>query len=254
MLVLATGRPRYSIPYEALSECPCYIVSTGGAQISLWHPPSGSSPGHVEELVSHRFTATELTKLVDLADPENCDGYDYTLTGDKYELVCHRQACWDSALVAFGHGFDESRVVLVDTLSREALQRGSLDFNVFTTDPGKWIEKAKEKLPTEMVKGARAVTFLDWSPLPLVSVQCAGADKALALEHICARLQVQLNECIAFGDSVNDIVLLRAAGCGMAVSNAKPQVVSVADVLLPYSNDQHAVAHALLYLHERGQL
>merc|ERR1712172_173877 len=112
----------------------------------------------------------------------------------------------------------------------------------------------KQKLPKEMIGGARAVTFLNWSPLPLVSVQCAGADKALALEHISARLRVQLRECIAFGDSVNDLEILQTAGCGVAVSNAKCQVISVADVLLQDSNDQDGVANALLYLHERGQL
>merc|ERR1712232_735628 len=115
-------------------------------------------------------------------------------------------------------------------------------------------EMAKGRLPTEMITGARAVTLLNWSPLPLVSVQCAGADKALALKHICAELQVSLDECIVFGDSVNDITVLRAAGCGVAVSNAKGQVKAVADIVLQDSNEEDAVARALLHLHGNHQL
>merc|ERR1712061_375031 len=96
-------------------------------------------------------------------------------------------------------------------------------------------------------EGLRAVTLLNWSPLPLVSIQFDGIDKAQALHRICLPFAISMNECIAFGDNVNDVVLLRTAGCGVAVANAKQEAEDAADVILPLSNDEDAVAHAILH-------
>jgi len=40
-----------------------------------------------------------------------------------------------------------------------------------------------------------------------------------------------LADCVAFGDNYNDIEMLKGVGLGVAVANAKPEVLAVADVV-----------------------
>jgi Cof subfamily protein (haloacid dehalogenase superfamily) len=63
------------------------------------------------------------------------------------------------------------------------------------------------------------------------------ANKGAALELTAARLGVTAEETIAFGDSWNDIPMLRWAGLGVAVGNAKPEVISAADRTIGRSED-----------------
>ena len=59
---------------------------------------------------------------------------------------------------------------------------------------------------------------------------------------ICARNLA--GETIAFGDGSNDISLLRAAGCGVAMENAEPAVKAAAD-RVTLTNDASGVAAVL---------
>lgn len=62
--------------------------------------------------------------------------------------------------------------------------------------------------------------------------------KATAMEAICAVLHRTADDCIAFGDSMNDAEILEAAGIGIAMGNASDQVKAIADLLCePCSQD-----------------
>ena len=57
----------------------------------------------------------------------------------------------------------------------------------------------------------------------------AGADKGAGLTWLCDYLGVSPKDTIAFGDSSNDITMLRAAGDGVAMANAFPECLAAAD-------------------------
>jgi phosphoserine phosphatase len=63
-----------------------------------------------------------------------------------------------------------------------------------------------------------------------------------ALHDICARLGITLDDAIAVGDGANDLLMLKAAGAGVAL-HAKPSVAAKAKIRLNYSD-----LTALLYL------
>jgi len=70
------------------------------------------------------------------------------------------------------------------------------------------------------------------------------ATKGRALEALSVRLGFSLSETVAFGDGLNDLTMLTAAGLGVAVANARPEVKALAnDVCL--SNQADGVAHYL---------
>ena len=55
------------------------------------------------------------------------------------------------------------------------------------------------------------------------------ADKSRGLAALCEHLNIPMAEVIAIGDSPNDLGMLKAAGLGVAMGNARAEVQAVAD-------------------------
>jgi len=70
-------------------------------------------------------------------------------------------------------------------------------------------------------------------------------DKAHALQKVADYMGRDTHDITVFGDSINDIGMFKLAGTSVAVSNALDEVKAVADVVLPHSNDEDAVAKYL---------
>ncbi|SER31621.1 HAD family hydrolase [Parafannyhessea umbonata] len=69
--------------------------------------------------------------------------------------------------------------------------------------------------------------------------------KGAGLEWLCAHLGIDPAQAIAFGDSPNDLSMLRAAGSGIAMLNAYDEAKAVADRVTAYDNDHAGVARHL---------
>jgi Cof subfamily protein (haloacid dehalogenase superfamily) len=78
----------------------------------------------------------------------------------------------------------------------------------------------------------------------LVEISAAGVTKAYALSALCEEIDVQPQSVVAFGDMPNDIPMLAWAGRAIAVENAHPDVIAVADEVTA-ANDEDGVAIAL---------
>lgn len=72
----------------------------------------------------------------------------------------------------------------------------------------------------------------------------AAIDKGEGLRRACAAIGIDPAEAVAFGDSENDIPMLRAAGLGVAMGNADPEVRAAADCIT-LSNNENGIAAAL---------
>ena len=77
-----------------------------------------------------------------------------------------------------------------------------------------------------------------------IEINCSEANKGAALERLCGILGVEREESIAFGDDTNDMSMLRAAGVGVAMGNAKDIVKAAAD-MVTLTNDEAGLAKAL---------
>ena len=75
-------------------------------------------------------------------------------------------------------------------------------------------------------------------------LQAKGVSKGFALEWLCEHTGISTSAVVAFGDESNDIPLLEAAGMGVAMQNAIPEVQAVADATTT-SNDDAGVARFL---------
>ena len=80
-----------------------------------------------------------------------------------------------------------------------------------------------------------------------LELNSANAHKGLALKRFAEHLGLGLENCMAFGDGANDLTMIQAAGIGVAMSNACPEVLAAADYVT-LSNDEDGVAAALAHL------
>lgn len=122
-------------------------------------------------------------------------------------------------------------------------------FTDFSTLPDKPAEKIMVGYRSpEQIKQVEACLpkelYCQISDDKIIMIQPKGVEKGKALEALCARLQISLVHTVAFGDDWNDISLLNAAGTGVAVENALPEVKAAAKELCA-SNEEDGPAHWL---------
>lgn len=66
-----------------------------------------------------------------------------------------------------------------------------------------------------------------------LEISAPGVDKGSGLRELCGILGISPDECIAVGDSYNDLEMLRTAGLPLAMGNANESARSLARAVLP---------------------
>ena len=85
------------------------------------------------------------------------------------------------------------------------------------------------------------VTASTWNNIEL---NIKTAHKGNALKRFAEHLGFTLDNCMAFGDGMNDLTMIEAAGTGVAMANAEPAVKAAAKIVTS-SNDEDGVAAVL---------
>ncbi len=89
-----------------------------------------------------------------------------------------------------------------------------------------------------------AVTFIEIFP--------RGITKGSALSAICKKLNINMEEAVAFGDQELDIPMIEAAGISIAMGNAIKELKDKADFVTK-SNNEAGIAYAIENYLERGE-
>lgn len=63
--------------------------------------------------------------------------------------------------------------------------------------------------------------------------------------YVAKQYQINRSHIIAFGDEHNDLEMLDAAGRGVAMQNAIPDIKAIADDVTPVDNDHDGLAKYL---------
>lgn len=104
------------------------------------------------------------------------------------------------------------------------------------------IKKLKGMLAVKIIN-KYYVTFNGIS-LWIINVANEKVSKGNAVLYLCQYLNINSKEAMAFGDGKNDISMLKAVGCGIAMGNASTEVKKVAREVIGINEDA-SIAKAL---------
>jgi 5-amino-6-(5-phospho-D-ribitylamino)uracil phosphatase len=104
--------------------------------------------------------------------------------------------------------------------------------------------RLRELAPGLIHPGVRVITTTYSSGAGFLEVLEARCSKAEALYELARRFGVPMEHTMAIGDNLNDLELLTAAGVGVAMGNAKPEVQAIARYSTA-SNAEDGVAAAI---------
>jgi Cof subfamily protein (haloacid dehalogenase superfamily) len=85
------------------------------------------------------------------------------------------------------------------------------------------------------------VTVYNSGGLRLLEASAMGVSKGAALAALAGRLGIEAADVVAFGDMINDLSMLAWAGTSYGMANAHPDVLALADHVIP-GNDDDGVA------------
>ena len=102
------------------------------------------------------------------------------------------------------------------------------------------IDKLAEAIPNDFFERFTVIRSMDDS----IEVLHKDASKGRTLKELAEHLEIPQERVMAIGDSGNDIDMIAYAGLGVAMGNAVPEVLEVADVVTT-SNNENGVANAL---------
>lgn len=69
--------------------------------------------------------------------------------------------------------------------------------------------------------------------------------KGSAIEFLCKKLGINIEETVAVGDSLNDMEMLKTAGLSLAVANARQEVKETVNHLLHSDNNSNPITEAV---------
>ncbi len=115
-------------------------------------------------------------------------------------------------------------------------------------DPYKFVAFSED---AQLLDGLRQSLLQSGLPLNIssswvdnIEVMVAGAGKSEAVDALCAHFGLVRDQVMAFGDNLNDMAMLRAAGWGVAMENALPEVKASARLIAPH-HDAAGVAQVI---------
>lgn len=77
-----------------------------------------------------------------------------------------------------------------------------------------------------------------------IEINPKGVSKASALNHVCQKIGITMDEVMACGDSLNDMKMIQEAGVGVAMGNAQEAIKKVANHITD-TNNNFGVAKAI---------
>ena len=219
-IIAASGRSQFSMkPYLDQLACVSAYISSNGAEI--WDGPS-------HRLIRKELFSAELSReIACFAEQHDC--YAHVYEGSSFFYNRHGQ--WADLYASF----TRLTGVYVGKLSEYINEPRNKILMIDRED--RIAEMYAEA--SQLFRDRASVTcskpiYLEFNPLRAV--------KGIALRTVCSLLGTEPEETVAFGDSLNDLSMLRAAGIGVSVSNGWKEIRPYCDDIC-LSNNEDGPAH-----------
>ncbi len=230
-IVLASGRLKSSIDrYTDLFSFPVSVLSLNGAAVYR-------HANHGHELIYHASLPSEFADyLIDHA--EKCGlALNYYINDRLYAINNEKNQPWIDLY------FNQTHTIynFMDSLIHFKGQKPSKIILIGPPD----VLNSQQHFFTDLW-GKSVYICRTWDYY--LEFLNPSANKGLGLTSLARNFSFNMDEVIAFGDSLNDIPMLEIAGYGVAVRNASQEVKQCANRTSPWSNDDDAVFREWEYL------
>ena len=227
-LAIASGRPFTALP-EELFHLPWlrYAITSNGS--SIFTMADG------RRIFSRDMRPETAAAVLDIAE-EAAFPWEIFIDGTGYAPAPYVRKASDFGAPARANAYVSRTRVPVDDMS--AFARNSLakieGINMIVPDPVR-----KAALQQELAGIPQL--YITSSVSHYIEMADGSVSKSAALKALAERLGLTMQQTVAFGDSLNDLDLIRSAGTGIAMANALPQLLEAADDHA-LSNDADGVA------------
>ncbi|MWV42449.1 Cof-type HAD-IIB family hydrolase [Paenibacillus sp. HJL G12] len=209
-VVLASGRPTFGMKEIAkeleLEKFGSFILSFNGAKIINCRTG--------EEIFSSTLSVDTVQQLFEISQREKLSMLtylgDHIVTEDRNEYT------------DIESGLTGMSIREVDSFV-QAVQEPVV--KVLMVDAPEKVVEAEKKLQEEL---AGELSVMRSKPFFLEFTE-AGVDKGTSLHQLIRHLGILQEEVIAMGDSFNDLAMIRFAGLGVAMGNARDEIKDAAD-------------------------
>lgn len=227
-LVAASGRPFTALPKD-LTRCRDihYAITSNGS--SIFSLPEGVRTYSCDMKPETALSVLEIAEHVSWPLEAFIGGRGYS------PAVYVRDAC------AFGLSAAAASYVRATRTPKDNIyafireHAGEVEgLNLIVSDPEeKKVLKKRLSLIPDM--------FITASTSYYIEMADGKVSKSSSLAYLADMLNVPMSEVAAFGDSLNDLDLITAAGLGVAMDNALPELKDAADAIAPH-HDADGVA------------
>ncbi|WP_455646436.1 Cof-type HAD-IIB family hydrolase [Leuconostoc sp.] len=210
-----------------LNKTTQYVVSYNGGAIVAIAPD-----GQEEIVVEHGMSLTLAQKIFDLGQVNDVvDTHVYT----RDNLYIYNISATDQRYMT------ERQVPYTEitTTDLSFMANEGPVMKVIFEHPDPAVQQAIADAVTAVVGDEMLVTF---SSNRYVEFNPKGVDKGVTGLELADILGIARDDTAAIGDNLNDAAQIKAAGVGVAVANAKPEIKALADVVLTTTNNEAAVA------------
>lgn len=210
-----------------LNKTTQYVVSYNGGAIVAIAPD-----GQEEIVVEHGMSLTLAQKIFDLGQVNDVvDTHVYT----RDNLYIYNISATDQRYMT------ERQVPYTEitTTDLSFMANEGPVMKVIFEHPNPAVQQAIADAVTAVVGDEMLVTF---SSNRYVEFNPKGVDKGVTGLELADILGIARDDTAAIGDNLNDAAQIKAAGVGVAVANAKPEIKALADVVLTTTNNEAAVA------------
>lgn len=241
-VVLASGRVFPSIKYnQKLLGIPGPIVATNGSLISLDGREIYKSY-YIEDDLLKKLYEFCLEYKMDFHFYDEDNYYTNRLNLDR---IKHLKIDND-----FGMNYQVDLIIKNDPVSYLINQgKKAIKFQISGIDEK---EISKEKIIDLLEKDFGEDLYITASGDSLLEIGNKNATKWTSIEEICDKLGIYTNEVAAIGDAYNDIPMVKGAGLGFAMGNAKDKLKEVADVIVA-DNESGGALEAVNYVLEANK-
>lgn len=241
-VVLASGRVFPSIKYnQKLLGITGPIVATNGSLISLDGREIYKSYNIEDDLLKKLYEFCLEYKM----DFHFYDEDNYYTNRLNLDRIKHLKIDND-----FGMNYQVDLIIKNDPVSYLLNQgKKAIKFQISGIDEK---DMAKEKIIDLLDKEFGEDLYITASGDSLLEIGNKNATKWTSIEEICDKLGIYTNEVAAIGDAYNDIPMVKGAGLGFAMGNAKDKLKEVAEVIVA-DNESGGALEAVNYVLEANK-